>query len=639
MKFKNAQFMYGVVGVALILLALGFVMRAPGLLASEPPCGAVSSDSPTVSWAGGPFLVSNPADCATAEVTCDHYALTIEAPHHDFVVTVRVVARSSADDLDLFIRDMSGAIVGRSATSTGVEEITLVNPAPGVYTVVVQPFLVQPLSGGTYDGTAGIADAPKTANSNSYHGVRFTPGFVGVPNSIRARSSPLVPELKASFHYVGRQAAEPTVVINANNTAFYAAGAFDFPTSNAPQRLARTVVMRSRDKGVTWQPVAGFALSAESLDEPPFTLDPMMHLDPDAGTTDPITGRKRGRVYSVDLNAACGAQTVFSDDEGANWSYSPVFGCAQPVNDHHTIITARPQPPGASGLTTLGYPNLLYFCFNRVVDSSCNISRDGGLTSQPTSPAFLGADPQQAGAACGGLTGHLAADSEGRIFLPKGHCGLPWVARSDDGGTTWSRVRIAGHTPMDDHEVSLAVDTADNIYAVWQDRTFRLPFLSVSRDHGQTWSTPLVFAPPGVHEVNFPTIVAGDPGRIAVLFPGSESADWDDATRPWNIYIVVSVSALDADPVFTWTTANDRSDPVHRGGCGPGRCDAEDGASMFDFLDIQVSPADGMFWGTASDTCVGECITDPGAQKLRPGQGVAIRQIKGPSLFARERKK
>jgi hypothetical protein len=164
-----------------------------------------------------------------------------------------------------------------------------------------------------------------------------------------------------------------------------------------------------------------------------------------------------------------------------------------------------------------------------------------------------------------------------------------------------------------------------------------LPFLSVSRDHGQTWSTPVVFAPPGVHEVNFPTIVAGDPGRIAVLFPGSESSDRDDPARPWNIYVVVSVNALDADPTFTWTTANDPGDPVHRGGCGPGRCEAEDGGSMFDFLDIQVSPADGMFWGTASDTCIGECVTNPQAPKLRPGQGVAIRQLKGPSLFGRRR--
>jgi hypothetical protein len=148
-----------------------------------------------------------------------------------------------------------------------------------------------------------------------------------------------------------------------------------------------------------------------------------------------------------------------------------------------------------------------------------------------------------------------------------------------------------------------------------------------------------MMAPPGVREVNFPTIAAGDPGRIVVLFPGSESADFTDATRPWNIYIVTSVNALDPNPTFTWTIANDRNDPVHRGDCGPGRCDAQDRGSMFDFLHIMVSPADGAFWGTASDTCVPDpdpaknCVKNPQAQKLRPGQGVAIRQVKGPALF------
>ena len=39
------------------------------------------------------------------------------------------------------------------------------------------------------------------------------------------------------------------------------------------------------------------------------------------------------------------------------------------------------------------------------------------------------------------------------------------------------------------------------------------------------------------------------------------------------------------------------------------------------------------------DTCVPDpdpaknCVTNPQAQKLRPGQGAAIRQVKGPPLF------
>jgi hypothetical protein len=48
-----------------------------------------------------------------------------------------------------------------------------------------------------------------------------------------------------SFNDVGRGAAEPTIGVNANNVAFFAASTFDFPTPTFPVRLARTLVMRS----------------------------------------------------------------------------------------------------------------------------------------------------------------------------------------------------------------------------------------------------------------------------------------------------------------------------------------------------------------------------------------------------------
>ncbi len=621
MRIRQFAHGYSIAGVVFLMVVLGtaatFIVRA--LFASQPAGGTVSQGT-ALSWTGGPFLASNPVDCGQVEAACDRYLLTVVPPPGNFVLTVRVDPRNVADDVDLFIRDASGETVASSSNSTGVEEVVLVNPAAGTYTVVVQPFLVSPLSGGVYDGVAGIGAPAGNEKAKSYHGAIFSPGFTGVPAARPAKSAPGVRDLAVSFNYVGRQAAEPTIGVNRSNTAFYAAGAFDSLVGvPGVARLARTEVLRSRDKGATWQMVSPLLPLAEgaTTTESPFSLDPMLYVDP-------VTGR----VFSVDLYAGC-AWAIFSDDEGTSWQRNPL-SCGQPVNDHHTIVTAPPP----SGLSTVGYPNMLYYCFNRVADSACGRSNDGGQTFTPAGQPFTGVD-NVAGQVCGGLTGHLAADASGRIFLPKGHCNLPWVATSLDGGVHWTRSNVANHTPMADHEVSLAVDTAENIYAVWQDRTYRLPVLSVSRDHGRTWSTPIVFAPPGVREVNFPTITAGDPGRIAALFPGTESADQSDATRPWNIYVVISVNALENDPLFTWTTANDPRDPVHRGSCGPGRCDAEDDGSMFDFLDIQVSPGDGAFWGTASDTCVGDCVTNPQAPKLRPGQGVAIRQTKGPALFRR----
>lgn len=166
---------------------------------------------------------------------------------------------------------------------------------------------------------------------------------------------------------------------------------------------------------------------------------------------------------------------------------------------------------------------------------------------------------------------------------------------------------MSSNIPIASNDPAVASDTAGNLYYVWWDQKHHLPYLSISRDHGATWSTPLMIAPPGVFEVNFPTITAGDPGKIAITFPGTTVNDQQDSTRPWNSYVVISTNALDPDPLFLSNVANDPNDPVHRGDC-LGRC-----AGMFDFLDIQVSPADGTPWATAVDTCTGACVTNPNA--------------------------
>jgi hypothetical protein len=622
--------------IASLLLATGLL--APEVFAATPASGTVSPGTPTATWTGAVPISSPVTGCfplGVRSTLCDFFSLTIVPPSRgQYLVRISVVATSGGDDIDLSVRDPSGDPIASSTTGSGTEDVVLVSPPAGTYTIAVRPFLVVPP--GTYSGRAILDLSTPAPSPNAFRATPFPPGFTGVPQNSPTSSSPVSPELKVSFNDVGRGAAEPTIGVNANNIAFFAASTFDFPTPTFPVRLARTLVMRSTDKGRTWQAVSpdltsNLPADEETLTFPPTTLDPMVYVDP----IGPNQATRTGRVFSVDLDAACGANTIFSDDQGAHWTSVPLFACDTPVNDHQTVITAPPP----AGFPTVGYPSMMYFCFNRVADSSCNRSNNGGLAFVPTeSPAFLGDDPA-AGGACGGLTGHLAADSKGRIFLPKGHCGDPWVAISTDAGTNWTRVKIAGHVPMSDHEVSLAVDTKDNIYAVWQDGVFRLPFLSFSTDHGLHWSTPVMIAPPPVREVNFPTIIAGDPGRIALLFPGTENPDTSSSTRPWNAYVLVSTNALAAQPTFIWTLANDPKDPVHRGACGPGRCEAQDGGSMFDFLDIQTSPADGAFWGAVSDTCVADadpaknCLTNPAAEKLSPGEGIAFRQTKGPLLF------
>lgn len=454
--------------------------------------------------------------------------------------------------------------------------------------------------------TARRAGAVQTG---AYHGTLVPPGFTGTPaNSAATYSGPTLTVLST---YIGREAAEPTIGVTKDGNAFYAAGTFDSPGGVA----ARTEIWRSLNNTNTgWAQTPGNFGLPDDFNE---SLDPYVWVDADNGALP-------DRVYSGDL-AVVGIRFVHSDDDGQTWTAGSPVGADVPV-DHQTFITAKPVV--GSPFQPVGYPNLMYFCSNRVVEVGCSRSVNGGLAFTTTgAPAYPGVDTVGGVGVCGGLHGHLVSDSVGRLFLPKGHCGFPWVAISADSGTTWNRVQIENHISLPHHEVTLAVDSDDNIYAVWQDTARNLPYLSVSTTNGTSWSTPRMIAPPGVLETNFPTITAGHAGRIAITFPGTTQTG---STRPWNQYLIVSTDALTTGtpgPLFVWTTHDDPvTNPVRRGACGPGRC-----GGMFDFLDIITSPKDGAFWATASDTCAGSAACVGGQKTV--GDGVAIKQTGGPSLW------
>src|SRR5215472_5786177 len=313
-----------------IALTAGIALLASPVLASTPNSGTVSSSSSPLTWTGGPFLASNPLSCRDAELTCDHFALTVVPLKQSFVLTVSVTASRSGDDIDLFVRDPNNNTIASSTTSGGVESVVISNPAAGTYTIVVQPSLVVP--GATYSGFAGIGNPPQDIMSNSYNGVVFTSNFTGVPSATPAKSAPLTPQLKVSFNPVGRQAAEPSTGVDKNNVGFMTAGAFDSIIGvNGVTHLARTVVMRSSDKGNTWQPVSPpLNLGVVNTTDPDFSLDPYLFVDP-------VTSR----VFSFDLNAVCGGEEIFSDDEGVTWQSRQV--CTVPVDDHPSLITAPPR--------------------------------------------------------------------------------------------------------------------------------------------------------------------------------------------------------------------------------------------------------------------------------------------------------
>jgi hypothetical protein len=449
----------------------------------------------------------------------------------------------------------------------------------------------------------------------------YNPGTATTPSTSAAYDGEA---LTVQVGYIGRGAAEPTIGVDKDGRAFMAAGAFD----GLAVFLPRTFVMRSTDGGLTWEK-ASPEIPTTRQPAPPVTADPMVVMD-----------ETTGRIFNPELYGACNFMN-YSDDGGETWVSNPL-ACGNLVVDHQTV-TEGPFPPALKPLQTT-YPNVIYYCANRVADANCGRSLDGGNVWSPTpTPAFTGYDPDAKAPGielpgiggveglCGGLHGHIDTDSKGRLFLPKGHCGFPWLAVSEDGGTTWTRTRVSD-VPTSEVHLSVATDDADNVYMLWTGRDF-LPYLAVSTDNGKSFGAPMMVAPPGVTETDFAVLEAGEPGKVAITFIGNTRGDRDDKHRPWNQYVTVSTDVLDAQPLFVSTTANDPADPIIRGECsrdsGGGRC-----GGIWDFLDIVVSPQDGAFWAAGADGCQkSSCVRSNGKdENALTGEGFAIRQLSGPRV-------
>jgi hypothetical protein len=400
---------------------------------------------------------------------------------------------------------------------------------------------------------------------------------------------------------IGLNSTEPTIGMTNDGTVL----------TSAFQSNTRIEVMRSTDRGKSWELVSP---QIGGRNTQLLSLDPYTYVDNRLGDAD------SSRVFTIDLTVAC-AYLSFSDDSGDTWTTNPL-ACGRPVNDHQTLFSG----PSVSS-PTVGYPNIVYYCWNDVLTSSCTKSLDGGLTFSATGqPAFPGPGSP---VGCGGLTGHGFVGNDGTALLPSGVCGQPWLAISADEGTTWNRVQVASNGTSD-HEADAVIDAKGNIYYTWVGQD-RLPYLAVSKDGGNKWSRPMMIAPPGVEEANLPAMDVGGNGKIAISYMGSENsrfapggAQVDYSATTWNAYITISANADSKVPIFYTTTVNNKKDPLVRGTCGPGRCQA-----VYDFIDIVIDR--GEVWGAYVDGCTGPCI-EPGATQSSGSEGITGRLVGGPSL-------
>lgn len=410
--------------------------------------------------------------------------------------------------------------------------------------------------------------------------------------------------------FIGAASFEPTIGITASGAIFMVA------FGGGPR------VRASVDEGATWRQVSAVLPAADPrsgnpLDNPPSSNDPFVYVD-----------RVAGRVFTSDLQALLCSWMNFSDDEGRTWATNPV-GCGHPFGVHdHQSLSSGPSRTGASQWKG----RVVYYCVNRVVDTACASSMDGGASFGLLVPAFSGIEGES-GEACGGLSGHVKTDHAGRVFLAKSQCGVPAVAISEDDGRTWRTVAVPGGAGVRGHDVEIAVDEADNVYAFWIAADGR-PLLSLSRDHGRSFGEPWRVAAPEVTAAALPAVAAAGPGRVAFAYLATNrSGGFSDAgaawgSAKWHGYLGVITEAVAGDPLILTTRIDSAQDPLAVRECVAGGDDRCNG--MGDFIDLTIDPK-GRPWAAFVDVCHETCRVRNQNESARGAVGT-LRE--GPSLLA-----
>lgn len=397
---------------------------------------------------------------------------------------------------------------------------------------------------------------------------------------------PLPPVVgKAWYGLTGHQGAEPNLGITSSGALF---------------ATADEHVVRSRDRGQTWEVVWTFGLEDDGAPvDPFFNSDPMLWVDP---LTD--------RVYADPMFPTLACTTLaWSDDEGETWTERHGT-CHAPPMDHQKLGGGKPGPQAPPVAGRL-YPSVLYQCYNMLLTTNCAQSYDGGLNFLPAQPVLNAMTD-----GCAGLNGMPSVGPDGTVAVGSSvDCEGPVLGLSQDSGMTWRVV----HGPEDkggtlnDPEIEWASD--GTMFVLWSGDDF-LPYLARSRDLGATWEGPWKVSPPGVNSTVFAAMVAGDDGKLGIAFLGtrdqaSDPSDAGDEVR-WHLHVVTTEDALADAPTFTGVQVTPDEDPVQVGCVWMRGFPGAPCRNMLDFIDAAVHP-DGTFFVVYTEGCTEGCADVPGA--------------------------
>jgi hypothetical protein len=368
----------------------------------------------------------------------------------------------------------------------------------------------------------------------------------------------------------------------------------------------------------------------------------------DAGL-DPIlwTDQTTGRTFASNFTAGPNALYAYTDSDGEPTLTSPtgwtVLGAAVPNGgaDHQTIASGPYPNPLPLGVVinpvTNPHARAVYYCSQSVVGpAACQRSDDVGVTYGPGVLAYDGAP------GCRGLHGHLKVAPDGTVYLPVPDCSTDTTSQnglvvSTDGGMTGVEKYIPNSVgAIRGSDSSIAVDANNKLYYFYILETANgnegHMYVQTSTNRGDTWSNPKDLGlTHGIVNVAFPEAVAGDSGRAAVGFLGTDQpGNFQSLAFPGIWYAFIATTY---DGGNSWTTVNvSPNDPVQGlGGIWQGG-GSNDNRNLLDFNEMTVDNKGRPLFGY-SDGCVGDCVVNPTVNSFVAHMRVA-RQTGGRTLFA-----
>jgi len=470
--------------------------------------------------------------------------------------------------------------------------------------------LLLPLSGCFGEDTPVTVDEPDEVNNPR----TFVTGKDGLP------VDEALLELDYYFSNVNEDGPEPSIGITSSGCIFF---------------IAMEKPMRSCDGGLTWENTA-------DITQAPFTSDPY-------GWVDPVTDR----IFNIHMMGLESTWIGWSDNDGESWMGNPHDSGTTPLNDHIKLASGPWTDTGYGMVGQLSqnvYDQAVYFCYNKLVGIFCFTSYDGGATFV-TGGQIIGLATTN-----GGLHGAVSTAPDGTVYVTP-RVATPTIIMSKDNGFTWEERTMGtdAGTPNPRKNSEIATDTESNAYHVWTGADQGI-YLARSTDSGDTWDAEsLRISPVEVISTAFPQTDAGDPGRIAVTYLGSENAsllntsdidgnNWDGNGHyapnevHYHLYITYSLNALDENPTFHTYRVTD--DPVQIGAMclNSGDCRSDQGGSnrnLLDFNDLHID-REGRIYIAFADGCTGECATKetPTPADSRSSTGGMYYLASGPSLLA-----